>query len=310
VAAWGEIVRTLERLGRALLRVFADARRRRGRVPVRVTPGPPPHWVERVREGAPGLLESPARERVQPTTPAPAVRRAVTATQLQQSFERLRQAVPRRASPPHLAEPIRRPPPPAAEPSLPGTQVGQAPPPDPGPPPPAAFIERSDPPKRPAGSTAAAVPARPLRAVVPLRRVEMPPPPAARAVSWGLSPEVPAHPQETRQSDTSRDVSWDRSWTPLPRPRLVTVPPRPHAAATFVQPLAERAALARLELAVAARASAPAIAGAPVPRPAPAPVPDPWPDLPPQPVHHDADPDATLRALARARRLDDEQGRL
>jgi hypothetical protein len=54
----------------------------------------------------------------------------------------------------------------------------------------------------------------------------------------------------------------------------------------------------------------PAERTAPAPEPRLAAVRDPWPELPQRGEHHDPDPDATLRALARARRLDDEQERL
>jgi hypothetical protein len=89
----------------------------------------------------------------------------------------------------------------------------------------------------------------------------------------------------------------DGPWAPLPRPRFA----RPRL-------VSERAAIARLELAVAARVPAD-----PVPIPPErqlAAVTDPWPELPPHAVHDEADHDATLRALARERRLHDEQGRL
>src|SRR5215218_6356455 len=53
-------------------------------------PGPPAHWVERVRRGAPGLLEPSLRRRGGPVEPPPAGRIALSQTELDpepESFE-------------------------------------------------------------------------------------------------------------------------------------------------------------------------------------------------------------------------------
>ena len=48
----------------------------------RLAPGPPAHWVERVRRGAPGLLEPSHRRRGGPVEPPPAKRVALSHTHL------------------------------------------------------------------------------------------------------------------------------------------------------------------------------------------------------------------------------------
>ena len=52
-------------------------------------PGPPAHWVERVRRGAPGLLEPSLRRRVEPVEPPPANRVALSQTELKPEPESL-----------------------------------------------------------------------------------------------------------------------------------------------------------------------------------------------------------------------------
>src|SRR5436305_1021096 len=61
--AW-DLVRRVGRLALAMLRALGGRRGRRGEgADVQwAEPGPPAHWVERVRQGAPGLLEPSARE--------------------------------------------------------------------------------------------------------------------------------------------------------------------------------------------------------------------------------------------------------
>lgn len=295
-------MRTVGRVGRALRRFFAGARRARRGVPVHVVPGPPPHWVERVRQGAPGLLEPAPREQVH--VDASPVPHAEAVTRAQRPLARLRRSVPRRIPVPRAAEPAHQAPPPVAETPVPGAIVRQSPPPVHGSQPPAAAVsEQAGSPDRPAASAASA-PARPPRLVRAAAFEHAPPTAAVRpapvsAVSRGLSP-IPAFAAETPRPGSPSAMSS----APLPqsRPRLVAAPQSP------LEPYAERAAIARLELAVAARM--PAERTAPAPEPRLAAVRDPWPELPQRGEHHDPDPDATLRALARARRLDDEQGRL
>ena len=52
-------------------------------------PGPPAHWVERVRRGAPGLLEPSLRRRAEPVEPPPANRIALSQTELEPELESL-----------------------------------------------------------------------------------------------------------------------------------------------------------------------------------------------------------------------------
>jgi hypothetical protein len=77
MTSWASFVGQVERLRRLLVRVFARPARRRA--PAAGEPlvaaeeppagGPPAHWVERVRRGAPGLLEPSLRSRGVPVQP-------------------------------------------------------------------------------------------------------------------------------------------------------------------------------------------------------------------------------------------------
>jgi hypothetical protein len=72
---WRWFVGQVARLRRSIVGVFArDEQRRRGAddhfdIADKPAPGPPAHWVERVRRGAPGLLEPSLRRRGEPVPP-------------------------------------------------------------------------------------------------------------------------------------------------------------------------------------------------------------------------------------------------
>ena len=79
---WRWFVGQVARLRRSIVGVFARGAERPGRADEQITTagepvaGPPEHWVERVRRGAPGLLEPSLRRRSEPVG-APAPQRAV-----------------------------------------------------------------------------------------------------------------------------------------------------------------------------------------------------------------------------------------
>jgi hypothetical protein len=92
---WTVIVGTFERLRRSLLRMFGRLVRRRRRFARLEYDSsftfeedvPPAHWVERVRQGAPGLLEPSLRRRAQP--PAAKRRRSETVSPEAKQFPAL-----------------------------------------------------------------------------------------------------------------------------------------------------------------------------------------------------------------------------
>src|SRR5438093_6554105 len=75
MTSWTAFVGQVARLRRLIVRVSAHAVRRSAAVdehPVvayEPASGPPAHWVERVRRGAPGLLEPSLRSQGQPVRP-------------------------------------------------------------------------------------------------------------------------------------------------------------------------------------------------------------------------------------------------
>ena len=90
---WRWFVGQVSRLRRSVAGVLAA-----GRQPLHAddqlasdeaAPGPPAHWVERVRRGAPGLLEPSLRRRGGPPEPAPANRVARSQTELEPEREPL-----------------------------------------------------------------------------------------------------------------------------------------------------------------------------------------------------------------------------
>jgi hypothetical protein len=297
-------VRTFERLARALLRFLAGVARGTQRVPVHTVPGPPPHWVERVRQGAPGLLEPPPREQVEiaeratPSTLRPAVpRRAATVAHLRQSLQRLQRSLPRAA-----ATASHPPPPAAADASVASPIVRRDPPPGHEPPPAAAASVETGPAERPA---APAAPARPRIEAAPSR-----PAPVRRR------PPTPVVPSAERpERPVGAELRGDSPEGSAPRPTLVPPPvhipsarparTRPHAdvalaASAAVDPLAQPDP-GRPEL---------ALVHTPLTRAEQAPGRDPWPELPAPAAHGDVDTDAALRTWERGRRVEREQVRL
>jgi len=296
-------VRTFERLARALLRFLAGVARGTQRVPVHTVPGPPPHWVERVRQGAPGLLEPPPREHVEvaewatPSAPRPAVpRRAATVANLRQSLQRLQRSLPHAAA--------SHPPPPAAaaDASSASPIVRRDPPPGHEPPPAAAASVETGPAERPA---APAAPARP--------RIEAAPSRPARVRRRPPAPVAPS--TERPERPVGAELRGDSPQGSAPRPMLVPPPvhvsrarparTRPHAdvalaASAAVDPIAQPDP-GRPEL---------ALVRAPLTRAEPAPGRDPWPELPAPAAHGDVDTDAALRTWERGRRVEREQVRL
>src|SRR5215211_5228974 len=99
--SWRGFVGGVARLRRSIAHLVVRAARRRARAEEYVVvaddravdahaPGPPAHWVERVRRGAPGLLEPSLRRRGGPVEPPPAGRIALSQTELDpepESFE-------------------------------------------------------------------------------------------------------------------------------------------------------------------------------------------------------------------------------
>src|SRR5262245_66375316 len=83
---WRWFVGQVARLRRSVVGVFASGwppHRRDDRLAFADEPArPPAHWVERVRRGAPGLLEPSLRRRGGPVEPPPAERIALSQTEL------------------------------------------------------------------------------------------------------------------------------------------------------------------------------------------------------------------------------------
>ena len=304
MTTWGDLVRKVERIGRALLRLFAGARRVRRRAPLHVVQGPPRHWVERVQQGAPGLLEPSAREQVAAAAePRPvAERRVATLAQLQRSLRQLRPTMQRRVTS-QPAEPAQQSPPPAAELPVQRAIARQDPPPEHGPPPAPEVSERAGPLEQ------SAAPAATARS----RTHPVAPSPALRpapAQSEGLSPIV-----------STAHLAGDSPWTAPPRPkRLPRAAPKP----PLVWEFAERRVIPTRHAAVAARvrsepmtrpperSDSPALHLAPPPEVSvvASPRADPWPELPSPVAHSELDAEATVRVWARERRLDREQAGL
>jgi hypothetical protein len=75
MTSWTAFVGQVARLRRLIVRVFSRAARRSRHADEQPVvahepgPGPPAHWVERVRRGAPGLLEPSLRSRGEPVRP-------------------------------------------------------------------------------------------------------------------------------------------------------------------------------------------------------------------------------------------------
>jgi hypothetical protein len=107
---WRWFVGQVARLRRSIVGVFArDEQRRRGaedhfHVADEPAPGPPAHWVERVRRGAPGLLEPSRRRRSEPAGPPVAQRAELSQTEPEHGPSSLDE-IERRYEPP---EPIVR----------------------------------------------------------------------------------------------------------------------------------------------------------------------------------------------------------
>jgi hypothetical protein len=311
VTAWRELARTFERLARALLRFLAGVARGTPRVPVHTVPGPPPHWVERVRQGAPGLLEPPPREQVEvaerttQSAPRPAVpRRAATVAQLRQSLQRLQRSLPRPVAPRAAAAATAShpPPPAAADASVASPIVRRDPPPGHEPPPAAAASVETGPTERPAAS---AVPARP--------RIEAA---RSRPAPVRRRPPAPVVPSTERPDrPVGAELRGDSPQGSAPRPKLVLPPvygPSARPARTWPHAdvaLAASAAVAPLAQPDPGRPEL-ALVRTPLTRAEPAPVRDPWPDLPAPVAHGDVDADAALRTWERGRRVEREQVRL
>lgn len=316
-------MRRVGRFARALLRFLAGVRRAPRGVPVHVVPGPPPHWVERVRQGAPGLLEPQPRDPVGPAQHAsvdpaerataafvlhpPGERRVETGPRARHSpLRQLLRSAPRRVATVRVPEPSlsRR----SYEPAVPewpapGPIVRDERPPEPAPPPAAAVADQAGPADRPARSPV--VPRPRVRAVPPSRAVE---PSSVRLAGPALDVAV-------------SDTPGDSPWTGLD-PRELTAPSR-SASATLVAEPVVRPLLAAV-VAAPERTSPewpsaePFVSAArkltPVralePERSAATVGDRWPELPEPGTYHAVDHDTTLRALERARRIDREQAGL
>jgi hypothetical protein len=309
MTAWGELVRTFERLARALLRFLAGVGCGPQRVPVHTAPGPPPHWVERVRQGAPGLLEPPPREQVEvaerttQSAPRPAVpRRATTVANIRQSLRRPQRSLPRPAAPHATANASHLPPPAAPDASAASPIVRRDPPPGHETPPAAAASVEAGPTERPAASAATARP-----------RIEAAP--SRPAPVWHRVP-APAVPSTERPDrPVGAEIRRDGPQGSAPRPR--PVPPPAHVPSA-------RPARTRLHADVALAASAAveplappgpgrpelALVHTPVAHTEPAPARDQWPELPAAAARSDVDADAALCAWERGRRVEREQVRL
>lgn len=271
------VVHTFERLRRSLLRIIGWFRRRRhGFVHLEYDSsftledeGPPDHWVERVRQGAPGLLEPSLRQRAQPQRrrrpPKPRERRPSEAV----SPPAKQFQTPQPGSP--AANQVETP-----EPGSPAaSQV-----PEVGVPP-----EVRVPPKRRAA----------LQRVVRPRPTE--PVPEALAEAVLERPLAPAQPTPPPRTDRAREA--DPS--PQPPARRRTHPGRARSQGSPKSSPAERQPGALSEPSPEHTPDAP-----PSDERRLGFEPHPWPELPPSLTPPEADVDA-LRAWERERRLDREQ---
>jgi hypothetical protein len=322
--AWGHVVRKFERIGRALLRLLTGARRPRPRLRSDHVPdpsadhGPPPHWVERVLQGAPGLLEPSAREQAEQPAPRPA-------TPVERSITQPSRRIPGERRMPKATEPTRHPRPwrhwvprprtmregsratadssaaeAPAEPESPAHEALTVVRPNGRttvrPEPKATVAEpivvHDEPPE----------PTRPPAASV-LRHPSLRVQPAAAAVAESAS--VP-RPRRLEPISVLRPAAQRRDWCLTP---LVSDTPfgsplhearRPAPPLTDAHPLDSRISVAWPD----ATARSHEVDARPHV------VRNSWPDLPPPAFQHDVDLDIALRAWARERRVDREQARL
>jgi hypothetical protein len=338
------LVEQVARLGRSIVRVFARAVQRRRPADVRTVvndepaSGPPAHWVERVRRGAPGLLEPSFRRRGEPAEPRVAGRVLSPTEREPQPDASEREYVPPQPIAPRrprardgassVRKLLRRRRARVAVPAAPA---------DASPAPPSDDVPRerdaaTAPVRESADSPAGELPQR-RRAV---GEIETRPPRPSRPVAD--QPErSPSHskvvefevPIQHRTVRVERTVRPDRSITPgsVRRPAAEPVhaeldgsvgtkrvwewavaPPAPRRQSGGEQRLREpasRRSVARLE---SSREAGPAPRG----RHEPLSAVDihPWPGLPPPLEEADRDVDVALRAWERQQRLDDEQIRL
>jgi len=317
---WRWFVGQVARLRRSIVGVFGlgSSRRRRADEDVAALDepraGPPEHWVERVRRGAPGLLEPSLRRRGRPGERPVAERIVPSETGLEplpapveppkpDDVPEQPRVAPRRPEAPEQARLSRR--------ILRRKPSGSTPPP--------AVVEATpapagdDVPSEPAGSPPAEPPLRRRpprqseppqqeRSPAPPRVVELEAPQQPRPVRVELAANT-EHPIRARSSHPSvanvDEIGTKRMWSRA-------VPPRARRREPHADPLPEPT----------------------VPRPAsqetsaePGPAPvhpadripaldHPWPDLPPPLDHGDTSVETALRAWEHRRRIDREQTRL
>lgn len=284
---WTAIVGTFERLRRSLLRIVDwFVRRRRGFVRVEYDSsftfeeaGPPEHWVERVRQGAPGLLEPSLRQRARPTkrkserteTVLPEARREGTETVLPEARQ----------------FPVETPEPRQTETVLPEAKQFPLDTPEPGSPQANRVPEVDVPPKQRAR----------LRGLARAHSAEPVPEALAEAVlERPLEPAQPAPPRVARvraldaRAKTRTERRLGKTGKGSPSAERAPVEPPPD---TQPERPTERApdALSPDDRRLGSE-------------------PHPWPDLPPPFVPHETGLDLALRAWERERRLDREQAAL
>ncbi len=265
-------------------------------------PGPPPHWVERVLQGAPGLLEPSAREQVETaqTTRAPVELSPLPFAQ--SSIDEQRTATvtepprPARLRPPLVSRPrtMREGPRVAAEPSAAEAPV------DPD----------------PTAHQAVTV-------VRPRRRTTVTPEPTTLPGPSVLHDRPPSPPVPPAATAVEQRTPSARTIDPVaPAPlRVPAASPVPATAAlaVVISPVPEVVAGLPATVVPLRDFGSPAPPGPASRHLHPRVSADhagvsgdrrPWPELPPPAVQHDVDLGATLRAWDRERRLDREQAGL
>jgi hypothetical protein len=356
MTSWTSFVGQVTRLRRLFARVFARAERRRARdadEPLVGTAepragGPPAHWVERVRRGAPGLLEPSFRSMGEPVRPSAEdfpppdaetevepQRTGVEETAPERDDAPAEPAVVRRPSARARTTPSRKTSPlrkvmrrvrmpssvrTAATDDSPAPVSNDAPVELPAAKKPVPLAESTPVAKVhevPRGrSDNGPTPIRGARAAAD--ETEPRQPQASRVVEFDAPPvpsrTVPAEPQVRDDAVTPRAAAPDRART-APVERRLDNGVREHVVAA---PAPRRATdILRAPEPAPRRMLAPAqprFETAPSPRSRHDPLPtlegDPWPELPAPLDDADGDVDATVRAWERQRRLDREQTRL